>query len=186
VRHEKLDLDGLLLIHGDRFHDDRGFFSETYNARRYLFEMGIPAFVQDNLSQSKLNVFRGMHWQLNPHAQGKLVTCLVGSITDFVVDIRKSSSTFGKMITIPLSEKELTSVWVPPGFAHGFLSTSEGAVVHYKVTEFWAPASEASLSLRPEELAVYTSKPEKLILSEKDSDAPFLSELIASGDSLFE
>jgi|AntAceMinimDraft_6_1070360.scaffolds.fasta_scaffold01037_6 dTDP-4-dehydrorhamnose 3,5-epimerase len=186
MRSEKLGLDGLLLIHGHRFHDDRGFFSETYSAKKYLFELGIPAFVQDNLSHSKLNVFRGMHWQKNPQAQGKLVTCVLGSITDFVIDIRKSSPTFGQMVTVPLSDKELTSVWVPPGFAHGFLSTSEGAIVQYKVTEFWAPDHEASLCLEAKELERYSLKPEQLILSKKDAEAPLFAELVVSGDSLFE
>ena len=114
------------------------------------------------------------------------MTCVLGSITDFVIDIRKSSPTFGQMVTFPLSDKDLTSVWVPPGFAHGFLSTSKGAIVQYKVTEFWAPDHEASLCLEAKELERYSLKPEQLILSKKDAEAPLFAELVVSGDSLFE
>lgn len=170
---EKFNIEGPLLIKGKRFHDERGFFSETYNERVFS-ELGLPHFVQDNLSLSKKGVFRGMHWQAPPHAQGKLVTCLSGSIVDFVLDIRKSSPTFGHHLAIPISGEALESVWVPEGFAHGFLSLAEDTAVLYKVSNFWNMESECSLD--PDTVLPYkTLGKEAAILSQKDASAPSLA-----------
>jgi len=167
---EKFNIEGPLLIKGKRFHDERGFFSETYNERGFS-ELGLPQFVQDNLSRSKKGVFRGLHWQAPPHAQGKLVTCVSGSIVDFVLDIRKSSPTFGQHVAIPISEDALESVWVPEGFAHGFLTLVEDTLVSYKVSNFWNKTSERSLN--PLDEIVSLSLTENfLYISDKDRGAP--------------
>jgi dTDP-4-dehydrorhamnose 3,5-epimerase len=141
VEVEKLEMEGPLLIHGARHHDERGYFSETYNQRE-MREIGLPDFVQDNLSRSANGVFRGLHWQVDPMAQGKLVTCLQGAIADVIVDIRRSSSTFGQPLKIFLNDSNLISLWVPRGFAHGFLSLQPDTLVSYKVDNFWSPRAE--------------------------------------------
>jgi dTDP-4-dehydrorhamnose 3,5-epimerase len=164
---QRFNIEGPMIIRGNRFHDERGFFSETYNERVFA-DLGLPSFVQDNLSSSKRGVFRGMHWQKPPYAQGKLVTCLSGSIVDFVLDIRRSSPTFGEHLAIPISGEELESVWVPEGFAHGFLSTQDNTIVSYKVTDFWSRESERSLS----PASLIDIKAAVRYLSPKDAEAP--------------
>lgn len=180
---EKFHIEGPLLITGTRFLDERGFFSETYN-RQKLSELGLPDFVQDNLSQSHRGVFRGLHWQTPPHSQGKLVTCLSGSIRDFVIDIRRSSPTFGQELEVCLSGSQLQSFWVPEGFAHGFFSLESGTLVHYKVTNFWHSSSERSLRITPALVSKIATN--ELILSAKDSTSPTLEEIISDDpQSLF-
>jgi len=175
---------GPKLISGSRFSDERGYFSETFQEVRFK-NLGLPPFVQDNLSLSGPEVFRGLHWQMEPHAQGKLVTCLRGAIIDLLVDIRKSSPTFGKHLSIPLDDQSLKSVWVPPGFAHGFLSLDAGTLVHYKVSALWSPEYEKSLNCRPFFGSEYSTV--KLVLSAKDLSAPTLEEILEKDpDSLFQ
>lgn len=166
----KFDIEGPLLIHGVRHHDERGYFSETYQAEKFA-ELGLPTFVQDNLSKSSRGVFRGLHWQAAPHAQGKLVTCLAGSIVDFVVDVRESSTTFMNFLAVDLTAHELKSLWVPEGFAHGFLSTESETLVHYKVTSPWVKDSERSLNFSVLDKK-YFEEFEKVVMSGKDQAAP--------------
>lgn len=168
--------DGVLLLEKRLFHDTRGYFSEIFgkNHQEVFDEI---RFVQDNLSKSGRNVLRGLHWQIAPREQGKFVTCVQGEILDLVVDIRQSSSSFGRLFTIPLSEKDRRSIYVPPGFAHGFQSLLEDTIVMYKVTNFWSPDLERSLNLLDPNLKLQL--PEKPILSEKDLAAPFLEQLSA-------
>lgn len=170
---EQFDIEGPLLIKGRRFHDERGYFSETYN-RAVFEELGLPDFVQDNLSLSKRGVFRGMHWQTRPHPQGKLVTCLSGSIKDFIIDIRRSSPTFGQTIDLELNAKELQSFWVPEGFAHGFAALEDDTLVMYKVTDFWHQGSERGIKLSSSSLASLETS--IVIFSDKDKQAPTLEE----------
>jgi len=141
----KFEIDGPMVIHGVRHADDRGFFSETYQQERYD-ELGLPHFVQENLSKSSRGVLRGLHWQAPDMAQGKLVTCLRGSIVDFVVDIRVGSPTFMEFLSIPISDDALDSIWVPEGFAHGFLALEDNTLVQYKVNRFWSAAHERALN----------------------------------------
>ena len=133
------------IVLGERFYDERGFFTETYKEKDYQ-EIGIPKFVQDNLSFSSKGVIRGLHWQDAPHGQGKLVSCLSGSILDVAVDIRSASPTFGKFVLVKLSSEESKALWIPEGFAHGFQSLEDSTRVHYKVTNYWNKKSERSLN----------------------------------------
>lgn len=178
MRTTSYELQGPMLIHGERYHDERGFFSESFNQKKYS-ELGLPDFVQDNLSKSEKNVFRGMHWQTSPEAQGKLVTCLRGAILDFVTDIRLTSLTFGQSIEVNLDSDSLTSFWVPEGFAHGFLSLQDETLVSYKVTRFWSKENERSMT------PLHFSKklPPDLVMSEKDQLAPKFCDL--NSDDLF-
>jgi len=138
-------LPGLLILEPRVFADERGFFLESYNERA-MAELGITGrFVQDNHSCSRRNVLRGLHYQLK-HAQGKLVRVAAGEILDVVVDLRRSSPTFGGWQAARLSGENQRMLWVPAGFAHGFRVTSEEAHVLYKATDYYAPAHERTLA----------------------------------------
>jgi dTDP-4-dehydrorhamnose 3,5-epimerase len=169
---EDTNIPEVKIIRGTRYYDERGFFTETYKESEYL-EAGLPKFVQDNLSESSKGVIRGLHWQENPHAQGKLVSCLRGRILDVAVDIRRESSTFGEHVAIELTEKEALSLWVPEGFAHGFQALEEKTRVLYKVTNYWVQTSEKSLLYSDPELGVKWNHIESK-LSPKDLMAPTL------------
>jgi dTDP-4-dehydrorhamnose 3,5-epimerase len=138
------DLPGVMLIEPTVFGDDRGFFMESWNARVFA-QGGIDAaFVQDNHSRSRKGVLRGLHYQIE-HAQGKLVRCVAGEVFDVVVDLRRSSSSFGRSIGLTLSAQNQRMLWVPPGFAHGFLAVSELADFLYKTTDYRYPEHERTL-----------------------------------------
>ena len=127
-------------VHGD----ERGFFLESWN-KRSLAEIGIDAdFVQDNHSRSRRGVLRGLHYQIE-HAQGKLVRVVIGEVFDVAVDLRRSSPTFGKAVSVTLSAENKQMLWIPPGFAHGFLVVSEYADFVYKATDYWYPQHERTL-----------------------------------------
>ena len=159
------------------FGDDRGFFYESFNARAFLATAGIAAnFVQDNHSKSVKGVLRGLHYQIE-QAQGKLVRTVVGEVYDVVVDIRKSSPTFGKHVGVLLSAANKRMLWVPVGFAHGFLVTSEYAEFVYKTTDYYAPAFERSLLWNDPALGIAwplagAGEPQ---LKRADADAPTLA-----------
>jgi dTDP-4-dehydrorhamnose 3,5-epimerase len=137
-------LAGVLLIEPRVFGDARGFFFESYN-RRAMAEAGVDVdFVQDNHSRSARGVLRGLHYQIE-HAQGKLVRVTFGEVYDVAVDMRRSSPTFGRSIGMTLSEQDRKMLWIPPGFAHGFLVLSEAAEFLYKTTDYWYPEFERSL-----------------------------------------
>ena len=163
------------IIQGTLFHDERGFFTETYKESEYL-EAGLPKFVQDNLSESSKGVIRGLHWQEAPYGQGKLVSCFSGKILDVAVDIRKTSSTFGQYVAVELDSEEANSLWVPEGFAHGFQSLTDDTRVHYKVTNYWNKESERSLNFQDSEIDIKWEEL-KPVVSEKDLLAPFLREI---------
>jgi len=132
------------LIEPRVFGDERGFFFESWNARAFA-AAGLPAtFVQDNHSRSARGVLRGLHYQIE-HAQGKLVRVVAGAVYDVVVDMRRSSSTFGRSFGLTLSAADRRMLWVPPGFAHGFLTLSEHAEFLYKTTDYWYPEHERTL-----------------------------------------
>ncbi len=135
----------VLIIEPKVFGDERGFFYESFNARRFAELTGIATpFVQDNHSKSARHVLRGLHYQVQ-QAQGKLVRATVGEVLDVVLDIRKSSPTFGQSETVILSSENKRMLWVPPGFAHGFIVLSESAEFLYKTTDYWAPEYERSI-----------------------------------------
>ena len=138
-------LEGLLVLEPRVFGDDRGFFFESFNARRFAELTGVTsAFVQDNHSRSARGVLRGLHYQIQ-QAQGKLVRATAGAVFDVAVDIRKSSPTFGQWYGIELSAENKRQMWIPPGFAHGFVVTSDAAEFLYKTTDYWAPEHERSI-----------------------------------------
>lgn len=171
-------LSGCFVIEHRIFGDDRGFFVETYN-ERLMKELGLPTrWAQDNLSRSGPDILRGMHFQ-SPSPQGKLVRCTRGRVFDVVVDLRKRSATFGKSFSVELSESNKLSLWIPEGFAHGFLTLDEVNDFQYKCTEFYDPKSEHSLKWNDPGLGIQwpTVQPK---LSDKDRTAKSLSEIIAS------
>lgn len=138
-------LEGVLILEPRVFGDDRGYFFESYNARRFQELAGLdPVFVQDNHSRSAKGVLRGLHYQIQ-HAQGKLVRVTEGSVFDVAVDLRKSSPTFGKWFGTELSAENKRQIWIPPGFAHGFVVTSDVASFLYKTTDYWAPEHERAV-----------------------------------------
>lgn len=137
-------LSGVVMIEPKVFGDERGFFYESYN-RKIMTELGIPDdFVQDNHSRSRKNVLRGLHYQIQ-QTQGKLVRVIVGSVWDVAVDLRQSSPTFGQWVGMELSADNRRMAWIPPGFAHGFVVTSDVAEFLYKTTDYWAPPHERTL-----------------------------------------
>lgn len=146
-------LPGVMLVEPRVFGDARGFFFESYN-RRALAEANITAeFVQDNHSRSARGVLRGLHYQIE-HAQGKLVRVTSGEVFDVAVDLRRSSPNFGRWVGITLSEQNRRMLWVPPGFAHGFLVVSESAEFLYKTTDYWYPEHERTLLWNDPTLAI--------------------------------
>ncbi len=167
------DLPGVLILEPRVFGDDRGFFMETWNGRRYE-ELGIPnTFVQDNLSFSARGVLRGLHFQ-NPQAQGKLVSVLRGEVFDVAVDVRVGSPTFGRWTGATLSAENKRQFWVPPDFAHGFVVTSEDALFSYKCTDYYAPEHDGSVLWNDPDIGIDwpTDVP---TLSDKDRNAPPLA-----------
>ena len=179
-------IEGPLLIKPKVFNDDRGFFMESWNSNDWksILEKNkqeFNLFLQDNHSQSSIGVLRGLHYQLNPYAQGKLVRCISGEIFDVAVDIRINSPTFGKYVGEFLSSENFLQLWIPEGFAHGFLTISEKAEVVYKTTNIWDKNSERSIKWDDPSINIewpeITLKNNKILISPKDSQAPLLSEV---------
>jgi dTDP-4-dehydrorhamnose 3,5-epimerase len=161
-------LPGVLVIEPQVFLDERGFFFESFNERRFAELTGLhPQFVQDNHSKSLRNVVRGLHYQVGA-PQGKLVRVVAGAIFDVVVDLRRSSPTFGQWHGIELSAENRRQLWIPPGFAHGFLATSDSAECVYKTTDYWSPANERTLLWNDPALAIRWPLENAPILSGKD------------------
>ncbi len=159
-------LDGLLVIEPDVFTDERGYFMESYNAERYG-ELGIPAFVQDNESRSVRGVLRGLHYQLPPYGQGKLVRVVEGEVLDVAVDIRPDSPTCGKHFAVVLSAENKKQFWIPAGFAHGFVTLSETAIFAYKCTAMYHKEADRGILWNDLELAI-NWQVETPLVSEKD------------------
>ncbi len=158
----------LLILEPKVFGDDRGFFFESFNARRFTELTGIQAqFVQDNHSRSARNVLRGLHYQIQ-QAQGKLVRVTEGAVFDVAVDLRRSSATFGKAVAVELSAQNKRQMWIPPGFAHGFVVTSDSADFLYKTTDYWAPEHERTLLWNDPVLGIDWPLSGEPLLSAKD------------------
>ena len=161
-----------------RFSDDRGWFCETYNARRLAGEAGIAAvFVQDNQSYSaRRGTVRGLHFQVPPHGQGKLVRVLRGRIWDVAVDIRRGSPTFGQFVAAELTAERGEQLWVPVGFAHGFCTLEDDCDVAYKVTDYYAPACEGGIAFDDPEIGIaWPVGRDAVSLSDKDARYPRLA-----------
>ncbi len=169
---------GVLILEPQVFGDDRGFFLESYNQKSFGDALGSEVrFVQDNHSRSAKGVLRGLHYQLPPHAQGKLVRVTQGSVFDVAVDMRKSSPSFGRWVGVELSGQNHRQLWLPPGLAHGFLVTSDSADFLYKTTQYYAP--EAECCLRWDDPSIGVQWPvldQPPLLSKKDASAPLFAD----------
>ena len=162
------------------FSDSRGFFYESFNEKTFkeAIVSSNTRFVQDNHSKSTQGVLRGLHYQIPPFAQGKLVRVVKGEVFDVAVDIRKSSPSFGKWVGVRLSDKNKRQLWIPEGFAHGFLTISETAEFLYKTTNYYNPKAERSIKWNDETINIKWPHGDKVQLSEKDSNSRFLNELV--------
>lgn len=178
-------ISGLLLIEPNIFHDERGLFFESWNKRNFqnllknenqeIFEI-----VQENHSKSKKGVLRGLHYQREPYAQAKLVRCISGLIFDVVLDLRKESKTFGKWAGINLSADNYNQLWIPKGFAHGFLTLSNFAEINYKTTNFWYKEYEMSILWNDKNINIkwpLQNLDSQLIINQKDKTAKIFSEI---------
>jgi dTDP-4-dehydrorhamnose 3,5-epimerase len=155
------------VITNKKFEDDRGFFMESFKLKEFEKIAGESNFVQDNHSKSSKGVLRGLHYQIE-HPQGKLVRCISGAVYDVIVDLRKSSPTFGKWFGVKLSENNL-QLWVPPGFAHGFYTLTNFAEIQYKVTDYYSPEYDRTLIWNDVDLKIEWEVDGDPILSQKDS-----------------
>ena len=166
----------VLLLKTSFFSDARGFHLESFNAKTFQEATGLaPYFVQDNHSRSARGVLRGIHYQLPPHAQGKLVRVVTGSVFDVAVDLRRSSPTFGKWAGHTLKPNLGEMLWIPPGFGHGFLVLEDNTDFLYKTTDFYAPTAEASVAWNDPTIGIQWPEgftEDSLKLSEKDRQAP--------------
>ena len=172
----KTEIEGVFIIEPKVFGDDRGYFFESYSAREFKEKTGLDiTFVQDNESKSRYGVLRGLHFQLPPYTQSKLVRCVKGAVLDVAVDIRKGSPTYGKYAMCELTEENHRQFFVPKGMAHGFCVLSEEAVFQYKCDEFYHPEAEGASVWNDPEIGIeWPVKAEDVLLSEKDKHHPQL------------
>lgn len=173
----KTAIEGVVVIEPRVFEDARGYFFESFSEREFCAEVCDCHFVQSNEAKSTYGVVRGLHFQLPPHAQSKLVRVAKGRVLDVAVDIRKSSPTFGKYVAVELSDENHRQIFIPQGFAHGYSVLSEEAVVEYKCDNYYAPESEGAIAWDDAALAIDWQIPaEKVILSAKDRNHSTLAE----------
>lgn len=174
----KTDIPEVVIIEPRVFGDNRGYFFESFSERDFAANVREVKFVQDNESKSCYGVLRGLHFQKPPHAQSKLVRVVKGRVLDVSVDIRHGSPTFGKYVAVELSEDNHRQVFVPRGFAHGFVVLSETAVFQYKCDNYYAPHSEGAVAWNDPDLDIdWRLSAGDLILSDKDSMQPFLRDI---------
>lgn len=175
----KTDFPGLLIFKPKVFEDDRGYFFESYNEKTFSAEGIEIKLVQDNQAKSSYGVIRGLHYQLNPYAQTKLIRVLSGNILDVAVDIRKGSPTYGKVFTLELSAENKIQLLIPKGFAHGYSVLSQTAEVFYKCDEFYNTTNEAGIMYNDAALNIDWQIPaDKAVVSEKDKRHPGLNNCI--------
>ncbi|HWR99998.1 MAG TPA: dTDP-4-dehydrorhamnose 3,5-epimerase [Prolixibacteraceae bacterium] len=168
---------GLYLIEPKVFGDDRGYFFESFRQEEFEKHIGKIEFVQDNESKSGYGVLRGLHFQRAPYTQAKLVRCITGNILDVVVDLRKESTTFKKSYAIELSDRNKLQLFIPRGFAHGFVVLSKEAIFSYKVDNLYVPESEGGIRYNDPELSIdWKLQEEELKLSGKDLILPYMSD----------
>lgn len=162
------DIADVKIIEPRVFGDERGFFMESWNEKAFREKVADVTFVQDNHSRSVKGTLRGLHYQLPPHAQGKLVRVTVGEVYDVAVDLRRDSPTFGQRVGEYLSAENMRMLWIPPGFAHGFFVTSDAAEFQYKCTDYYAPECECCIRWNDPELGIDWPQAGKPLVSEKD------------------
>mgnify|MGYP001027564232 CR=1 FL=1 len=173
----KTEISDVYIIEPSVFGDSRGYFLESYNQKKFEEFIGNISFVQDNESKSSKGVLRGLHFQKPPFAQAKLVRCIEGKVLDIAVDMRKDSKTFRQHIAVELSGENKRQLFVPRGFAHGFLVLSDTAVFGYKVDNTYAPEFDAGIRWNDKELNIqWDMEDSEVMVSEKDAELPFLSE----------
>ena len=172
-------LEPVLVVETDCFRDERGFFMETYNRQVYAAAGLDLEFVQDNHSQSRAGVVRGLHYQDLTAPMAKLVRCTRGAVLDVAVDLRAGSATLGRWVAVELTEESMRQLLVPVGFAHGFLALSDRAEVQYKCTNFYAPGAEGAVRWDDPDIGIEWPPGPKLV-SEKDQQAPTLAEYLAA------
>lgn len=165
------EIEDVLTVEGPLFEDDRGYFCEVYNRKAWAAEGFEHRFVQDNMSQSRRGTLRGLHYQLEPHGMGKYVRVLRGSVFDVAVDLRQGSPAFGKWVGRTLSAANGMGLWIPSGFAHGFLAIEDETVVLYKCTSTYEPSAERAIAYNDPDLAIAWPETPSVI-SPKDADAP--------------
>ncbi|HBH7060342.1 dTDP-4-dehydrorhamnose 3,5-epimerase [Enterobacter cloacae] len=172
-------ISGLLILEPKVFQDERGFFMESFNQASFNEAVGEEVvFVQDNHSKSSKGVLRGMHYQLEPAAQGKLVRCTSGAVFDVAVDIRPQSDTYGEWEGVILSAENNKQFWIPEGFAHGFLVLTDSAEFMYKTTDYYNPSLERGFAWNDKNVGIEWPKVENIILSEKDKKQPLFDMVI--------
>jgi dTDP-4-dehydrorhamnose 3,5-epimerase len=175
----KTKLDGLVVLKPTIFKDNRGYFMESYNQKNINKLLGNVNFVQDNESESSRGVLRGLHFQKPPYTQAKLVRCLKGSVLDVVLDLRKDSKTYGIFETISLTEENKKQLFIPKGFAHGFIVLSKSAIFSYKVDNYYNPDSECGILWSDLDLNIdWKINKNEIIVSEKDKNLPTFNEII--------
>lgn len=178
----KTDLPDVLIFEPKVFGDERGFFFESFSQKAFEEAVGHKVdFVQDNHSKSVKGVLRGLHFQRDPYAQGKLVRCIAGEVFDVAVDVRKTSATLGRWVGVHLSAENKRQLWIPEGFAHGFLVLSDMAEFVYKTTNYYAPDHEAGIMWNDPDIKI-TWPSIDVILSEKDKKNFSLYEAVKFGD----
>ncbi|MCS2154924.1 dTDP-4-dehydrorhamnose 3,5-epimerase [Scandinavium goeteborgense] len=174
----KTDIPDVMILEPKIFGDDRGFFFESFNQKIFEEAVGRKVeFVQDNHSKSSKGVLRGLHYQQEPYAQGKLVRCVAGEVFDVAVDIRKASPTFGKWVGVNLSAENKRQLWIPEGFAHGFLVLSEIAEFVYKTTDFYHPESDRGILWNDPIIGVNWGLGNDVTLSDKDKNHPSFNDI---------
>lgn len=170
MKFTRLEIPDVILLEPKVYSDDRGFFFESFNHKNFEEIIGQKIeFVQDNHSCSHKGVLRGLHYQLNPKAQGKLVRIISGKVFDVAVDIRKNSPTFGKWVGVLLSAENKKQLWIPPGFAHGFLTLANSSQMLYKATSYYAPELERSILWSDSQISINWPKVTNIKIAEKDA-----------------
>ena len=168
---EKEEIDGIMIFEPKVFQDTRGYFKESYNEKTFNnFIDDEITFIQDNISESNRHVLRGLHFQAPPYAQGKLIQVIKGSVIDIAVDLRKASNTFGKHVKVEISSKNHRQLWIPPGFAHGFVALEDHTIFSYKCTNYYSKNHEMDLLWNDVDLDINWGV-ENPIISEKDKNA---------------
>lgn len=177
----KTNIPDVLIFEPKVFGDERGFFYESFNQKNFEEAVGHPVnFVQDNHSKSSKGVLRGLHYQLPPYAQGKLVRCVIGEVFDVAVDIRKESPTFGQWVGVNLSVDNKRQLWIPEGFAHGFMTLSDTAEFLYKTTTYYMPAMEAGINWNDPDLNIEWPAHGELLVSDKDKTLQSFSDIVSN------